>query len=421
MLFTFPARGQVLSFFNPPFSLCADSVTNRAFVVSRGCGVTGFSIEGLGAYVTDTTTLSFSIFAPRQVSNDTVLSYRYIVETTCGILDTTVLLTLHPSYLIESKVDGCTPFSWQEHTYTSNTIVDEGFHTKKGCDSIIRTYLMVHPTYDLTLDSTICDNHPFLLGNQKLNVTGTYSATLSSVYNCDSSVVVNLTVNAHDEYSFSELLCTEDQYVWNNNTYTESGTYVSILSNALGCDSIGTLRLTIFKGKLQATIRATPSLIPPSNPVVTLYDYSLLSNTRQWAIEGDTFTDKILTYPIPDDVDSLPVQLIVYSVEGCSDTTKTVIFVDRSSFFAPNAFTPDQSSNTTWHPVGNMIADMEIWIFNRQGALVAHLEGVDAEWDGKSLAGSPCPQGAYVYHLQYHSTYSPNQLQKQTGTILLIR
>ena len=421
LLAAFPSAGQVLSAFTPPLSLCADSLVGGSIAVSPGCRVSGFSIMGPGARVVDTATLSFSISAPPRVTGDSVVTYRYRIETSCGTLDTTVPLTLHPSYLIESEVEGCNPISWQGHTYTSNTIVDEGAHTRNSCDSIVRTYLIVHPTTYFAVDTTICDNHTFYLGDQRLTTTGAYNATLSSIYGCDSTVFVDLTVNAHDEYSFSELLCSADSYSLGDNTYTESGTYVETFRNALGCDSIVTLQLTIFKGDLTAHLRATPTLVSLANPVVTLYDCSLLADSRRWTIRGETFTDKVLTYPVPNGVDSIPVQLVIYSAEGCTDTARTVVFIDRSSFFAPNAFTPDQPSNATWHPVGNMIADMKIWIFNRQGLLVAHLDGADAEWDGRSAGGTPCPQGAYVYHLQYHSTFSPNQLHTQTGTILLIR
>lgn len=62
-----------------------------------------------------------------------------------------------------------------------------------------------------------------------------------------------------------------------------------------------------------------------------------------------------------------------------------------------------------------------MWIYNRTGLLVTHLEGTDLRWDGTSADGVDCPQGAYVYNLNYRTTPRPEKLQSLTGTILLIR
>ena len=36
-----------------------------------------------------------------------------------------------------------------------------------------------------------------------------------------------------------------DEFIWDGDTYTESGTYTNLYENALGCDSTHTLNLTI--------------------------------------------------------------------------------------------------------------------------------------------------------------------------------
>jgi gliding motility-associated-like protein len=112
---------------------------------------------------------------------------------------------------------------------------------------------------------------------------------------------------------------------------------------------------------------------------------------------------------------------VAYSPEGCADTARTTILIDRSIIFTPNAFTPSESTNNTWQPVFNQLLDLEVWIYTRSGLLVNHLEGTDLRWDGTSADGVDCPQGAYVYNLQYRTTPRPEKLQSLTGTILLIR
>jgi hypothetical protein len=96
-------------------------------------------------------------------------------------------------------------------------------------------------------------------------VTTTYYVTVtqSSVAYYDSiTIVVN-------NPSFSNATESAVQsYTWpvNSQTYTQSGTYTDTLSNALGCDSVLTLNLTIL-APLSITTTASDTLICAGTPV----------------------------------------------------------------------------------------------------------------------------------------------------------
>ena len=62
----------------------------------------------------------------------------------------------------------------------------------------------------------------------------------------------------------------------------------------------------------------------------------------------------------------------------------------------------------------------ELYIYNRQGLLVAHIEGENPSWDG-TREGTPCSQGAYVWVLYYRTDRETSKLQKLTGTVLLLK
>ncbi|MDD4848371.1 MAG: T9SS type A sorting domain-containing protein, partial [Bacteroidales bacterium] len=81
-------------------------------------------------------------------------------------------------------------------------------------------------------------------GNQETYTeSGDYVQTFQNALGCDSVVTLHLTINESETYEFTATACEE--YTWNNETYTESGDYVQSFQNALGCDSIVTLHLTI--------------------------------------------------------------------------------------------------------------------------------------------------------------------------------
>ena len=87
----------------------------------------------------------------------------------------------------------------------------------------------------------------------------------------------------------------------------------------------------------------------------------------------------------------------------------------------PNVFTPNLETNKVWRPVLLDVSEMEVWIYSRQGNMVAHLEGTDACWDGRNLDGTPCPQGSYVYQMRYRSNLRSEQVLTRAGSITLIR
>ena len=73
--------------------------------------------------------------------------------------------------------------------------------------------------------------------------SGVYTYTTTNSLGCDSTVILNLTIN-NSSLSNTDLTAC-DSYEWNGETYTESGVYSHTTTNSLGCDSTATLNLTI--------------------------------------------------------------------------------------------------------------------------------------------------------------------------------
>ena len=88
--------------------------------------------------------------------------------------------------------------------------------------------------------------------------------------------------------------------------------------------------------------------------------------------------------------------------------------------WVPNVFTPDETDNNLFAPVLNECRAEDLYIFNRQGLLVAHIEGDNPSWDG-TREGQPCPQGTYVYSLYYYKDSEPLGRQNIVGTITILR
>jgi hypothetical protein len=63
------------------------------------------------------------------------------------------------------------------------------FFTLNGCnsDTLIQP-ITVNPIFDINIDTTICSNESYSLGNQNLNTPGSYTLALQTIAGCDSII-----------------------------------------------------------------------------------------------------------------------------------------------------------------------------------------------------------------------------------------
>lgn len=124
--------------------------------------------------------------------------------------------------------------------YYSDTLI-----LGNGCDSIVTLSLTVNSVYMDTIQASICngDNYPF--NGNSYTVSGTYQDTLSSVFGCDSIVTLFLAVNPNIYDTITSDICQGQSYIFSGNSINTSGTYYDTLSTNLGCDSIIVLILNV--------------------------------------------------------------------------------------------------------------------------------------------------------------------------------
>jgi len=114
-----------------------------------------------------------------------------------------------------------------------------------GCDSITTLNLTVNVPTSSTINASICQGGSYLFNGTSYNTTGTYSKTLINAVGCDSIATLNLTVNVPTSSTTNASICQGGSYTFNGTSYNVAGTYSKTLINAVGCDSIATLNLTV--------------------------------------------------------------------------------------------------------------------------------------------------------------------------------
>ena len=169
-----------------------------------------------------------------------------------------VNLTIGQTYNIDTVITICEtdlPFNFGPFNFPEGSQAMEmpiplhyTFTTAAGCDSVVTLHLTIGETYEVDVDSTICENAlPFTWNGVEFTAAGTQSTTLQTVLGCDS--VVNMTVNVNTNTVSeinAEVVENDLPYELNGTEYTTSGTYTQLLENANGCDSTITLNLTVY-------------------------------------------------------------------------------------------------------------------------------------------------------------------------------
>ncbi len=102
-----------------------------------------------------------------------------------------------------------------------------------------------------TIAQTACDTYFWSNNGQTYTQSGQYSFLSTSVFGCDSTVVLDLSINNSSTSTISATACAS--YVWNGQTYSQSGTYDFITTNSSGCDSTATLNLIILSETTSST------------------------------------------------------------------------------------------------------------------------------------------------------------------------
>ena len=112
---------------------------------------------------------------------------------------------------------------------------------------------------------------------------------------------------------------------------------------------------------------------------------------------------------------------MAYNDLECSDTLTFRLPVTQFTFFAPNAFTPERPDNNTFSIfTANEQENFSVFIYDRMGRQVYTSNDLHFKWNGTTMDGIKCPQGAYTYVIYYRRP-GTEDIVNQKGTVTLIR
>ena len=153
----------------------------------------------------------------------------------------TLHLTIRYSNTGSSSATANNSYTWTGTTYTISGTYTKTLTNNASCDSMHTLSLTINYSNTGSSSLTTCDTYTW--NGTTYAASGSYIYTYTNVANADSVHTLSLTINYSNTGSSSATAC--DTYTWSGSTYTTSGTYTKTLTNAAGCDSVHTLSLTI--------------------------------------------------------------------------------------------------------------------------------------------------------------------------------
>lgn len=159
----------------------------------------------------------------------------------------TLLLTVNYTTYATANVTACDSYTWDVNgkTYTTSGTHMGVIKNHKNCDSVVTLNLTINYQNTGIDVQNHCDSYTWIDGITYYESTNEPIYVLTNQYGCDSVVTLNLTIRKMTTGIDVQNHC--DSYTWIDGiTYTESTNEPTFtLTNAVGCDSVVTLNLTI--------------------------------------------------------------------------------------------------------------------------------------------------------------------------------
>ena len=202
-----------------------------------------------------------------------------------GLCPTTdqIVVTIQPEYTLTSNQSSCTgQYIFNGQVLTQSGIYNDTLNSIHGCDSVVTLHLTLGSTPPISAgqDLIVCSGEPATIGSfqqaglsyswspssglsaatianptaQLSNInTGwpivqTYTLTVTDTSNtmaCTATDQVDVTILPAYQTLIQDTLCNGGPFIYNGNTYTQTGVYIDSSLTTGGCDSITTIQIAI--------------------------------------------------------------------------------------------------------------------------------------------------------------------------------
>ena len=279
-----------------------------------------------------------------------------------------------------------------------------------GCDIKYRLNLKFHQEFYQSDTVTVCDGYqwPVVPGSfytsTNHHIVKTFEGTGGTGFNCDSTYVLNLTVNNSNESEVTVLNQCDQydwQFGWNGESYplTEQNDYVKVIQTYQGCDSLVVLHLQLDYSPDFDRVEGNPWVVGGSEFQYTIERYWINTHPQsthetEWKLyypDGTEFKkwdvvpydngDKCNVYIYTFERDSIELRAHTWSTGECECGEYTHSRWIHCGYYGVGETTtqleadifPNPNDGNMTLSFDNMMGYVEVKVYNITGGLVDQL------------------------------------------------
>ncbi len=234
----------------------------------------------------------------------------------------------------------CDSYTWAATgiTYTTSGIYIDSVTSNE-------LHLTINNSTTSSVTETACDSYTWAANGTTYTTSGTYTHVTTNASGCTNTATLNLTINNSTTSSITETAC--DSYTWvaNGTTYTTSGTYTHVTTNASGCTNTAILNLTINNSESPVGESSQTITVDVSGDA-TISDIVISPSTVVWyASESDAISHTNPLNSTTTLVNGATYYAVYTTSQGCSSAPYPVTvsvalgtnsFNDTKLSFYPN-------------------------------------------------------------------------------------
>jgi hypothetical protein len=241
-------------------------------------------------------------------------------------------LTINSSTSTSQTVAACDSYTWSAgngQTYTASGTYTSVSTNHSGCPLTKTLHLTINSSSTTEESATACNSYTWSANNTTYTASGDYFySTTNSTTGCAIDRTLHLTINNSTSSSESQTACGSYTWAVDGNTYTTSGTYTYVGTNASGCVDTKTLNLTINNTTITTQPASTFICGAVGSTASVSVETSATGATYQWQY-------RVVTAAIPN-----PTWLTIPSTNlAYSGSTTATLGITRVSTSSPAAGT----------------------------------------------------------------------------------
>jgi len=312
--------------------------------------------------------------------------------------------------IFDTICEGGTYTQYGFNTSVSGTYYDT-LQNIKGCDSVIVLNLKVINKDTTFISDTICEGNTYSKFGFNASDTGIYMQNLLNRFNCDSTVILHLSVIPQlDTVFISDSICEGETYKKYGFNASTTDIYVKNLQNRFNCDSIVVLDLKV-NPKPYVEISATTENFCEKDFI----ELEITTNGTAFSWNTGSTDNPIIIY-------KPGVYLVTVFWGDCEEKASYTLEECPCLAYIPNTFTPNGDGvNDVFQPSLSCYETLKSYrlsIYDRWGNLIFWSLDYAIGWDGTTYKGGACAEGVYNAVIAYTTSKDEHVVKNIAITLL---